>query len=738
MKKKNYLLATILASTVFVSCSSSKSDIVIADFESDNFNGWVVEGDAFGSGPTAGTLPGQQEVKGFQGKKLANSYSGGDDSRGTLISPEFTIDRDYINFLLGGGRSEDVYIELLVDGKIIYKTRPIVESETLQWMSWDVKKYNGQKAQIKIVDNQRGAWGHILVDQIEQSDKEKSIFMVDHKLSFDVNKKYLLVPIETDGPESIVELEVDGQKSPKMYIRVAQTKTDYWVPIDVEKYKGKTVNLIFEHLKKTDTGFSEIKQSDSFDFDYNEKYRPVYHFTPLYGWMNDPNGMVYNNGEYNLFYQHNPYGSKWGNMHWGHATSKDMVKWEHQPEAIAPDSLGTIFSGSAIIDKNNTAGFGKDALIAIYTSAGDTQTQSIAYSTDNGKSFTKYTNNPVLADPAIADFRDPKVFWHDDTNQWVMSLATSQTITFYGSKNMKEWTKLSEFGKGIGDHGGVWECPDLMALKTPDGRTKWVLFVSINPGGPNGGSATQYFIGDFDGKTFKADSMDYPLWLDYGRDNYAGVTWSNIPASDGRHLFIGWMNNWDYANNVPIVNFKSAMTVPRELSLVNNGKHLVLANNPAKEVLSLRKSEPNVIANFEVTGTHTIDKLLDNNTGAYELLMTVKVEGAGKFNFKLSNSKNEYTDFIFDLDKEQLSVDRTKSGLTDFSNNFASVNVAPLVKKNTYQIRLLVDKASTELFVNNGELVSTNIIYPTEPYNSLILESTGKVVVEDVNIYKLN
>lgn len=734
--KKVYRTFLGLGLLLLVSCT--QKDITIADFESDTFADWTVEGDAFGSGPTAGTLPGQQEVKGFEGKKLANSYNGGDDSRGTLISPEFTIEKDYINFLLGGGRSQDTYIELNVDGKIIYTTHPIVDSETLQWMSWDVKQYKGQKAQIKIVDNQRGDWGHILVDQIEMSDKEKTIFMVDHKLSFDIDKKYLLVPIETDGPESIVEIEVDGQKSSKMYIRVAQSKTDYWVPIEVEKYKGKTVNLIFEHLKKTDIGFSQIKQADSFDFDYNEKYRPLYHFTPLYGWMNDPNGMVYENGTYHLYYQHNPYGSKWGNLSWGHASSNNLISWKHEPEALRPDSLGAIFSGSAIIDKNNTAGFGKDALIAIYTSAGDVQTQSIAYSIDNGKTFTKYANNPVLADPAIADFRDPKVFWHDASKQWVMSLATSQTITFYGSKDIKEWVKLSEFGEGLGGHGGVWECPDLIALKTPEGKTKWVLFVSINPGGPNGGSATQYFIGDFDGKTFKADSMDYPLWLDYGRDNYAGVTWSNVPVSDGRHLFIGWMNNWDYANNVPIVNFKSAMTVPRELSLVNNGKHLVLANTPAKEVLDLRKPEPNKIANFEVTGTHSVDKLLDYNMGAYELLMTVKVEEAGKFNFKLSNSKNEYTDFIFDLDQEKLSVDRTKSGLTDFSNNFASVNVAPLVKKNTYQIRLLVDKASTELFVNDGELVSTNIIYPTEPYNSMTVESSGKVIIENLTIYKLN
>lgn len=728
-------ISFVLSLFILIGCTSR--DIIIADFESGSFDGWDVEGDAFGTAPATGNLPGQQDVQGYEGKGLANSYHGGDDSRGVMVSSEFTIERDYINFLLGGGRHADTYIELVVGGNSLYLSRSVVESETLQWMTWDVKAYKGKKAHIRIVDNQRGGWGHILVDQIVMSDKEKSTFMVDYQLSVDVKHKYLLVPVEADGPESVIVMEANGVKSPKMYIRVAQTKTDYWVPIDVEKYKGRKVTLTFEHVKKTDRGFSQIEQSDSFEFDYNEKYRPSYHFTPQYGWMNDPNGMVYLDGEYHLFYQYNPYGSRWGNMHWGHAVTKDLKKWEHLPVAIAPDSLGTIFSGSAIIDKNNTAGFGKDALIAIYTSAGHTQTQSIAYSLDKGRTFTKYDHNPVLADPNIADFRDPKVMWHDGTQRWVMSLATSQTITFYGSKNLKEWEKLSEFGEGIGDHGGVWECPDLFALTTPDGRTKWVLFVSINPGGPNGGSATQYFIGDFDGKTFKADALPYPLWLDYGRDNYAGVTWSNVPQSDGRRLFIGWMNNWDYANNVPILNFKSANTVPRELKLVNNGKHLVVANPPVKEMHDLRNGNTNAIGDIKVDKSYTIDKLLADNMGAYEVEMTIKPSSVNNFGFKLANAKGENLHFVFDLGKEKLSVDRRNSGLTDFSNNFASVNNAPLVKKDSYKIRLLVDKASSELFINDGELVSTNIMFPSEPYNTMVFDADGELNVEKVNVYKL-
>lgn len=712
---------------------STKSDIVIEDFESDSYKNWTVEGEAFGTSPAEGSLPGQQEVKGFEGKRLANSYHGGDDSRGTLISPEFTIERDYINYLIGGGMHADTYIELLVEGKSVYVSRSIVETESLLWMTWDVKNYKGKKAVIKIVDNQRGGWGHILVDQIEMSNTPKSNIMVDHRLSFKIDKKYLLVPIEDRGPESQIYLEQDGKAvSPLLSIRVAQTKIDYWVPINVEQYKGQDLTLLFAHVKNSDIGYSQIKQSDTFDFDYNEKYRPLYHFSPQYGWTNDPNGMVYHNGEYHLYFQHNPYGSMWGNMNWGHTVSKDLKKWEYLPVAIAPDSLGTIFSGSAVIDKNNTAGFGKDAMVAIYTSAGRIQTQSIAYSLDNGRTFTKYDKNPVLSDLNFVDFRDPKVFWHQGTNQWVMSLATTQTITFYGSKNLKEWSKLSEFGEGIGDHGGVWECPDLFPL-TYNGQTKWVLFVSINPGGPNGGSATQYFIGDFDGKTFKADNLPYPLWLDYGRDNYAGVTWSDAP--DNRRVFIGWMSNWDYTNHVPTVNFRNAMTVPRELTIVNNGKHLVVANAPVKEIAELRRATEKV-SDFTVDKTYTIDRLLKDNQGAYEIEMTIKA--TANFNFKLVNKKGENLKFTFDLAKGNLLVDRSNSGLSDFSKNFASAEIkAPLVKKDTYKIRLLIDKASSELFINDGELVQTNTMFPSEPYNSLVFESEGNVTVENINIYEL-
>lgn len=556
---------------------------------------------------------------------------------------------------------------------------------------------------------------------------------VDYK----IQSSYLLIPVEEKAPE--IKISVLASNPTHQYafdVHLAVDKIDYWVPLDVKELKDQNLTLSFLGVNESILGIKEIKQSNEFEFEYNEKYRPQFHFSPEYGWMNDPNGMVYLDGEYHLFYQYNPYGSMWGNMHWGHAVSTDLNSWTYLPTAIAPDSLGAIFSGSAVIDVNNTAGFGKNAMVAIYTSAGRVQSQSIAYSTDKGRTFTKYEGNPVIPNPGIPDFRDPKVFWHNESNQWIMSLATKQTITFYGSANLKSWTRLSEFGDGIGSHGGVWECPDLVPLDY-NGKTKWVLLVSINPGGPNGGSATQYFIGDFDGKTFRADALPYPLWMDYGRDNYAGVTWSNIPENDGRKIFMGWMSNWDYANNVPTKNFRSAMTVARELKIANNGKHLVVSNYPVSETKTLRALESakkDVVVEKEVV----LSNLLDKNKGTYEIEMTLKPQNAGIFGFILQNSKNEELEFRFDMTTGFFSIHRHKSGLVDFEGRFAAGMNAPLVKKDAYKVRVLVDKASAEIFINEGELALTTIFFPTEVMNKLkFYTKEGKFSAEHIKIYQI-
>ncbi len=535
---------------------------------------------------------------------------------------------------------------------------------------------------------------------------------------YDIESSYLLLPIEEKANEVKMTVKYPNDKvQPHFFLRLATNKIDYWVKLDVKNYIGKTISLTFDNTDKSSLGISNIKQSDKFEFDYDETYRPEFHFSPEYGWMNDPNGMVYLDGEYHLFYQYNPFGTMWGNMHWGHAVSTDLTSWTYLPTALAPDSLGDIFSGSAVIDVNNTAGFGKNAMIAIYTSNGKTQQQSIAYSTDKGRTFTKYAQNPVLPNPGITDFRDPKVSWNDISNQWIMTLATKSTITFYGSPNLKNWTKLSEFGSDRGAHGGVWECPDLFPL-TYEGKTKWVLLVSINPGGPNGGSATQYFIGNFDGKTFIADDLPYPLWIDYGRDNYAGVTYSNIPKEDGRRIFMGWMSNWDYANNVPTKNFRNAMTVPREFKLMSNGKHLILAGTPVKEVTNLRgKITP--VSNLTITCDKTIEGVLRPFSNKFELDMTIERLNSKIWGFGLTNSQGDYLNFTFDLEQNILKVDRRNCGLKDFSQKFVSEPIAPLTQNDVYQVRLLVDKASSELFINDGETVMTNLIFPSEWYENI-------------------
>ena len=570
-----------------------------------------------------------------------------------------------------------------------------------------------------------------------QPKSSSSAYVESKEITYQVNTSFILLPIEEKAPEVQINVQVVAQKFNETYnVRLAQNKTDYWMPLKVSRFKGNELKLTFSNYNGSESGIDQIKESDTYDFSYDEKYRPEFHFTPEYGWMNDPNGMVYLDGEYHLFYQYNPYGTMWGNMHWGHAVSTDLVSWTYLPTAISPDSLGAIFSGSAVIDVNNTAGFGKNAMVAIYTSAGAVQAQSIAYSTDRGRTFTKYEHNPVLPNPGITDFRDPKVSWNEVSKQWIMTLATKQTITFFGSPNLKDWTKLSEFGEGIGAHGGVWECPDLFPL-TYQGKTKWVLLVSINPGGPNGGSATQYFIGNFDGKRFTADPLPYPLWIDYGRDNYAGVTWSNIPKADGRRIFLGWMSNWDYANQAPSHIFRSANTLPRELKLLNNGEHLVLSSMPVKEVYTLR-NETKIIEN-QVAEKESIDfDLLPLNKGTFEIEMSLKPGVASNFGFALKNSKEETLKFSFDLKNKQLSIDRTKSGQVDFNKAFAGGMTAPIIKKGNYKVRILVDKASVELFVNDGETVMTTTVFPSEPYSKMALfAADGALNASDIKIYNI-
>ncbi len=486
---------------------------------------------------------------------------------------------------------------------------------------------------------------------------------------------------------------------------------------------------------------------------YAESYRPQYHFTPDSMWMNDPNGMVYYDGEYHLFYQYYPDSTVWGPMHWGHAISTDMLHWEHQPVALYPDEYGYIFSGSAVVDWKNTSGLGKDGqppLIAIFTyhepegeKAGeiDYQTQGIAYSNDKGRTWTKY-DEPVLKNPGIRDFRDPKVSWYPEGQKWIMTLAVKDHISFYSSPDLKSWKHESDFGTDVGGHGGVWECPDLFKMTDQNGTEKWVLLVSINPGGPNGGSVTQYFIGEFDGSQFKNENPSAdPIWFDWGKDNYAGVTWSDIPEEDGRRLFIGWMSNWQYANVVPTQKWRSAMTLPRELSLVSTDGTYQVFGKPATEVESILNKE-DMFKMQEVEVNNDVTLLFDGQVGggAWAASLFMDASESEVIKLKLLNALNEEAVVTFDLAENKVHFNRDNAGKKDFSPEFAVPIVGDCSFNNKVELKVQVywDESSIELFVNDGQFQMTNLVFPNKDWNQIELEAKGKVKIMEATYAPIN
>jgi len=488
---------------------------------------------------------------------------------------------------------------------------------------------------------------------------------------------------------------------------------------------------------------------------YNEQYRPQVHFSPPTSWMNDPNGLVFFEGEYHLFYQYYPDAMVWGPMHWGHSVSTDLLHWQHLPIALYPDSLGYIFSGSAVIDYKNTSGLGKPdkpAMIAIYCyhspvleKAGkdNYQTQGMAYSLDKGRTWAKYAGNPIVPNPGLRDFRDPKVSWNEEINKWIMTLAVGDCIRFYSSDDLKKWSYESEFGKTQGAHGGVWECPDLikMPVKGSKGESKWVLLVSINPGGPNGGSATQYFTGNFNGHQFMSENQKI-RWIDYGKDNYAGVTFSGIPENDGRSILIGWMSNWQYATSVPTEPWRSAMTFPRQLTLEKEGNDYFICSNPIDEIEQLRERKV-TINQFVTSVRKDLTKEVPFGLSAIEIIADFslpKSGSAGEFGFELSNSKGESLAVGYNKELKRFVIDRQNSGRSDFSKDFRGIHISDEIKTgNTISMHLIVDVASVELFAQSGIVAMTDIFFPTEVFNSLgVYTNRGTINCEKIMIYKLN
>lgn len=451
---------------------------------------------------------------------------------------------------------------------------------------------------------------------------------------------------------------------------------------------------------------------------YTEQYRPQIHYTPAKNWVNDPNGMVYVDGTWHLYYQYNPYGNNWGNMSWGHAKSSDLFHWQECPTVLYKDQLGDIFSGSAVIDKDNTAGFGAGTVVAFFTSAGEHQQQSLAYSTDNGMTYKTYEGNPVIGNTTRGDFRDPKVFWHEASKQWVMSLALGWEygIEFWTSTDLKTWRMASQFKIDIPRcNKGQWECPDLFPMDF-NGQQKWVLIVSVNPGGPFNGSGTMYFVGDFDGTKFTADPLDYPLWADYGMDNYAGVTWSNAP--EGRHVFLGWMNNWSYSGDVPCSPWRSAFTLPRDLSLIDYQGTPLLASkvSPEVEKLASEWKELNVNGPATLDGDPALSSA--NALNAYQIQITFSLSVLNTIT--LSNAKKEKYELEYSPVGRKLNVARTSAtGMSVSSFSMPSVWGPVRTDGDEVTLDIFVDQSSVEVFTSNGSLAMTNLVYPTTIYNQI-------------------
>lgn len=563
--------------------------------------------------------------------------------------------------------------------------------------------------------------------------------------------RYLLMPVQESNEDAKINVLVDGKLDKTIYVRLAKSKVDYKVPFDLSRYKGHKVilNVVSSQDRSSvreaanDACWSNFSLSDTFDTSNREKYRPAFHHTPLYGWMNDPNGMVCKDGVWHLYFQANPYGSKWQNMTWGHSSSRDLVNWEHHPYAIEPDGLGTVFSGSSVLDPRNTAGFGPDAIVSLYTSAADSQIQSLAYSKDGGMTFEKYAGNPVIT--LGSEARDPNMFWHEPTGQWVLLLAHAleHEMLIYTSPDLKEWTLRSAFGKGLGAQDGVWECPDMFELPV-DGtdRKKWVLLCNLNPGGPFGGSATQYFTGDFDGTTFTPDpgpDGKVPTkWMDFGKDHYATVSFSDAP--DNRRTVIGWMSNWQYSNEVPTMQYRSANTLPRDVSLFTapDGQ-LYLASTPSPEVDLLRAERVKKAGKTSLSSKPRRYTLPQANDGICEIQLDLAARNASTVTMTLSNDKGDKAVMTYDSKANTFSMDRRESGLVDFSQDFPAVTTAPVFSGDgKISLRVFIDRSSIEIFGDGGRMAMTNLVFPHTPYTTLSVAADGKADMTSLSIWSLN
>jgi sucrose-6-phosphate hydrolase SacC (GH32 family) len=682
-------------------------DVLIADFEGPDYRAWKVTGEAFGPGPARGTLPGQMQVDGFKGKGLVNSFYKGDGSTGTLTSPEFKIERQFISFLIGGGQDpEKTCMNLLIDGKAVRNaTGPNNKpggTEALAPASWDVGEFAGQSAVIQILDQATGGWGHINVDQIVQTDRKPPGVIANVTREITLEKRYLNLPVKNGGPKRQMSVAIEGQPPRNFEIELADGEPDWWAFMDSAQFKGKIAVLKVDKLPEDSAGLKAIDQSDELknsDTLYHEKLRPQFHFSPQRGWNNDPNGLVFYRGEYHLFFQHNPYGWSWGNMHWGHAVSTDLVHWKELPVALYPDQHGTMFSGSAVVDWNNTAGLqtGEEkVLVCIFTAAGNPFTQGIAYSNDRGRTWSKYENNPVLPH-IIGANRDPKVIWYAPDKKWVMALyLDGSDYALFSSKDLKKWERMSNVAIP-----GTSECPEFFEIAVDGNQqnTRWVFY------GGNG----RYLVGKFDGQTFTPESG--PHTLHHGNCWYASQTFTDIPAEDGRRILIPWGQM-----ATPGMPFNQMMGVPVELTLRTTDEGPRLLANPVKEHASLRAI------------THTIKPQPlnpgDNPLAAIkgellDLTADIVIGDAAEVGFNIRGATVSY-----DAKKQELSCKGKKAALKPVDGKI--------------RLRLMVDRTSIDIFGNDGRLyMPMGVIVPQDNLSLEVYAKGGSAKINALEVHEL-
>lgn len=702
-----YLALAAVLCTFSMHAQSAAPDILIADFEGQDYGNWRATGSAFGPGPAHGTLPNQMAVGGFAGKGLVNSFYGGDASTGRLASAEFVVSRKYVAFLIGGGGWEGkTCMNLLVNGRVVRtavgpNTNP-GGSEELGPGSWEVAEFAGKTARLEIVDEATGGWGHINVDQITQTDRKPAGILSGARRELFLTSRYLNFPVKNGATKRRVSLNIAGERIRDFDIELADSAVDWWAFLDVGELRGQACVIEVDKLREDSRGLQLIENSDHIKGAqnlYRERLRPQFHFTSRRGWNNDPNGLVYYKGEYHLFYQHNPFGWQWGNMHWGHAVTSDLVHWKELPEALYPDEHGTMFSGSAVVDWDNTTGFqsGREKpLVCMFTAAGKPFTQGLAYSNDRGRTWTKYQGNPVLPH-IVAENRDPKVIYYAPGKHWVMALYLDKNeYALFSSPDLKQWTRSCDV-----TIPGCSECPEFFEIPVAGNakEKKWVFY------GGNG----KYLIGRFDGKTFAPESG--PHDLNYGNCFYASQTYNDIPAKDGRRILIPWGQV-----ALPGMPFNQMMGLPVELTLRNTDSGLRLFVNPVAELKNLRSAHSCVQAATTTTGESIV---LPFEGELLEAVAELTPENATEVGAVVRGVRVNY-----DAQKHELSCAGKKAVLNPVNGRI--------------RLHVFVDRASVDIFANDGAVyMPMGIIVPADKRSVEVYAAGGSARINSLELYRL-